>query len=305
MPRHLLVDDDLSPHEQEAVLDEAARMKKDRFTAAPLTGPRSVAVLVTAASTRGLVILETAVAELGGHPVIVHAPNAADRNESPTDLAAAISRHVSAVVVATPDHHAVERLARAATVPVVNARTDYANPCHALADLLTIRERKGALRGVKLAFVGDGNSVAQSLMLAGAVAGMHIHVASPRGFEPIYQALRRASAVAETTGATVRVGTDPAEAVRGADVVYTDMWESRTLPVEPATRSLVFQPYRVDRRLFALAASDALFLHAMPVRRGEEVDADVVDGPRSAVLDQADNRLHAVKAALSFLLGAS
>ncbi len=305
MPRHLLVDDDLTPQEQEAVLDEADRMRKDRFAVRPLEGPRSVALLLTAATTRGRVIAEAAVAELGGHPVVVDAHNPADRAESPGDMAAAISRHVEAILVASPDHQAVERLARTSTVPVVNVRTDYAHPCHALADLQTIRQRKGALRGVKLAFVGDGNSVAQSLMLAGALAGMRVHVASPLGFEPIYQALRRATAIAQTTGARVHVGTDPAEAVRDADVVYTDMWESRTLPIEPATRSLVFQPYRVDRRLVDLAADDALFLHAMPIRRGEEVDTEVVDGPRSAVFDQADNRLHAVKAVLAFLLGAS
>lgn len=305
MPRHLLVDDDLSATEQEAVLDEADRMKKDRFAARPLQGPRAVAVLATGAPTRALVSIETAVAELGGHPVVVNATTVTDRGESPGDLAAAISRQVAAIMVGNPDHSYVERVARSSAVPVVNARSDYAQPCQALADLMTIRQRRGGLSGVKLAYVGDGNSVAQSLMLAGALAGMRVSVASPVGFEPIYQVLRRATAVAARTGGRVEVGTDPAEAVRGADVVYTDMWESRSLPVEAAPRSLVFKPYRVDERLMSLAADDALFMHALPIRRGEEVDDSVADGPYSAVLDQAENRLHVHKAVLAFLLAAS
>jgi ornithine carbamoyltransferase len=187
-------------------------------------------------------------------------------------------------------------------VPVVNALTDFAHPCQALADLQTIRERKGRLTGLTLAYVGDGNNMAHSLMLAGSLAGMRVHVASPPGFEPLDQVVRHANEIGESSGGEALVMHDPVEAVGDADVLYTDVWASMGQESESGSRALVFSRYQVDDRLVAAAKADALVLHCLPAHRGEEIAAGVIDGPQSAVFDQAENRLHAQKALLAFLL---
>jgi ornithine carbamoyltransferase len=303
MTRHFLVDDDLTPAEQQAILDEADRMKKDPFTARPLEGPRSVAVVFEKPSTRTRLSFDAGIAQLGGHPIIIDANSTQlGRGETIEDTAQVLSRYVAAIVIRTFGQDRIEALADAADVPVVNALTDYAHPCQALADLQTIREKKGGLDGLTLAYLGDGNNMAHSLMLAGAMAGMHVRVASPPGFEPISQVVRRASEIGERTGGSASVTTDPLAAARGADVLYTDVWASMGQEGEAESRLLVFRPYALDERAVEAAADDVIVMHCLPAHRGEEIAASVMDGPHSIVFDQAENRLHAQKALLAFLL---
>jgi ornithine carbamoyltransferase len=301
--RHFLIDDDLTAAEQEAVLDEAARMKKDRFGHQPLAGPQSVAVIFEKPSTRTRLSFDAGIAELGGHPIIIDASTTQlGRGETIEDTAQVLSRYVAAIVIRTFGQDRIEGLAAAARVPVVNALTDLAHPCQALADLLTIRERKGGLSGVRLTYVGDGNNMAHSLLLAGALAGMHVRVASPVGYLPLDEVVRRADEIAAGTGGSAAVGTDPADAARDADVLYTDVWASMGQESQAASRISVFEPYRLDERLVELARDDVIVLHCLPAHRGEEISAGVIDGRHSAVWDQAENRLHAQKALLAFLL---
>jgi ornithine carbamoyltransferase len=304
-PRHFLVDDDITSEEQAQILDEADRMKKDPFSAQPLAGPKSVAVIFEKPSTRTRLSFDAGIAELGGHPIIIDARSTQlGRGETVEDTAQVLSRYVSAIVIRTFGQDRIEALAEASSVPVVNALTDYAHPCQALADLQTIREKKGALSGLTLAYLGDGNNMAHSLLLAGALAGMHVRVASPPGFEPIEQVVRRGREIAETTGASVTVTNDALDAANGADVLYTDVWASMGQEGVAADRGLVFRPYVLDSRLVAAADPDVIVMHCLPAHRGQEIAADVMDGPHSVVFDQAENRLHAQKALLSFLLGA-
>jgi len=302
-PRHFLVDDDITAQEQSLILDEADRMKKDPYAARPLEGPQSVAVVFEKPSTRTRLSFDAGIAELGGHPIIIDANSTQlGRGETIEDTAQVLSRYVAAIVIRTFGQDRIEHLAEAASVPVVNALTDYAHPCQALADLQTIREKKGGLSGLTLAYLGDGNNMAHSLMLAGALAGMHVRVASPPGFEPIDQVVRRATEIGERSGGTATVTNDALEAADGADVLYTDVWASMGQEAEAASRLLVFQPYALDARALQAADDDVIVLHCLPAHRGEEVAAEVIDGPHSVVFDQAENRLHAQKALLAFLL---
>jgi ornithine carbamoyltransferase len=301
--RHFLVDDDLTAAEQMAVLDEADRMKKDRFAAHPLSGPRSVAVVFEKPSTRTRLSFEIGIAELGGHPVILDARSTQlGRGETIEDTAQVLSRYVDAIVIRTFGQERIEALAAAATVPVVNALTDYAHPCQALADLQTIREHKGALAGLTLTYLGDGNNMAHSLLLAGAIAGMNVKVGSPEGFQPLPEVVARADRIAAASGGSVAVTSDPSEAAADADVLYTDVWASMGQEAEAASRLDVFRPYAVDERAVAAASPDVVVMHCLPAHRGEEIAAAVIDGPASIVFDQAENRLHAQKALLSFLI---
>jgi ornithine carbamoyltransferase len=303
MPRHFLVDDDLSAAEQSAVLDSADRMKKDRFAYRPLAGPRSVAVVFEKPSTRTRLSFEVGIAELGGHPVILDARSTQlGRGETIEDTARVLSRYVDAIVIRTFGQDRIDALAAASDVPVVNALTDYAHPCQALADLQTIREHKGRLAGLTLAYLGDGNNMAHSLLLAGAMAGMHVRVGAPKEFEPLSQVLRRAGELAATHGGSVAVTNDPLEAAAGADVLYTDVWASMGQEDEAAERVKPLRPYAIDERIVAAAAPDVVVMHCLPAHRGEEIAAAVIDGPASIVFDQAENRLHAQKALLAFLL---
>jgi ornithine carbamoyltransferase len=304
--RHLLRDDDLTPAEQGEVLDLADALKAAPFARRPLEGPRAVAVLFDKPSTRTRLSFEAGIAQLGGHPIIIDSRTTQlGRGETIEDTAEVLSRYVAAIVIRTFGQDRIEGLAGASSVPVVNALTDYAHPCQALADLQTIRERKGGLAGVTLAYVGDGNNMSHSLLLAGAIAGMNVRVASPPGFEPIDQIVRRAREIADAHGGSVLVTNDALDAAESADVLYTDVWASMGQEGEASSRILIFRPYALDARLVAAAHPDVIVMHCLPAHRGEEIAAEVIDGPHSVVFDQAENRLHAQKALLSFLLGSS
>ncbi|WP_018635620.1 ornithine carbamoyltransferase [Parafrankia elaeagni] len=307
--RHFLLDTDLTSSEQAALLDLADQLKATRRQRGsglrPLDG-RSVALIFEKPSTRTRLSFDVAVAELGGHPIVIDsASTQLGRGETIEDTAAVLSRYVDAIVIRTFEQSRVERMAAAATVPVVNALSDHAHPCQALADLQTIRELRGRLAGLTLAYLGDGNNVAHSLMLAGALAGMRVHVASPPGYEPIGQVVRQANEIGAVTGGEALVMHDAHEAAADADVLYTDVWASMGQDGESETRALVFQPYRLDEKAVEAAQPDAIVMHCLPAHRDVEISAGVLDGPRSVVFDQAENRLHAQKALLSFLLGES
>ncbi len=306
MPRHFLIDDDLSPTELEAVLDDADRRKKDPYADQPLAGPRSVAVIFEKPSTRTRLSFEAGIAQLGGHPIILDARSTQlGRGETIEDTAAVLSRYVSAIVLRTFGQDRIEALAAAAGVPVVNALTDLAHPCQALADLQTIRESKGTLAGLTLTYVGDGNNMAHSLLLAGASAGLHVRVAAPVGFQPDPAVVERAVAIGAGTGGSATVGTDPLAAAERADVLYTDVWASMGQEADAKRTALVFAAYTLDERLVDAAAPDVIVMHCLPAHRGEEITAAVIDGPHSVVFDQAENRLPAQKALLAFLLAES
>jgi ornithine carbamoyltransferase len=302
-PRHFLVDDDLSAPEQTAVLDLADQMKRDRFGSRPLAGPRSIAVVFEKPSTRTRLSFEIGIAELGGHPVILDAQSTQlGRGETIEDTARVMSRYVDAIVIRTFGQDRIEALAAASGVPVVNALTDYAHPCQALADLQTIREHKGTLAGLTLTYLGDGNNMAHSLLLAGAIAGMHVRVGAPPGFEPLHEVMLRAGELAHAHGGSVAVTNDPLAAASEADVLYTDVWASMGQESEAAGRLDAFRPYAIDEHIVAAAAKDVVVMHCLPAHRGEEIAAAVIDGPASIVFDQAENRLHAQKALLAFLI---
>ncbi|TDC27102.1 ornithine carbamoyltransferase [Micromonospora sp. 15K316] len=306
MTRHFLRDDDLSPAEQEMVLRLAARMKADRFGYQPLTGPRSVAVLFDKQSLRTRTSFDVGIAELGGHPLIVDTQSTHfGRGETLADAARVLSRYVAAIVLRTYGDERIAEVATGASVPVVNALTDGFHPCQLLADLLTVRERFGGTAGRTLTYLGDAaNNMANSYLLAGATAGLHVRVAGPAGFTPDPALVARAAEIATGTGGSVSVLTDPAEAVKGADVVATDTWTSMGQEGDGLDRNTPFLPYQVNAELLAQAAPGAIVLHCLPAHRGEEITDEVLDGPQSAVFDQAENRLHAQKALLMFLIQA-
>jgi ornithine carbamoyltransferase len=305
--RHFLLDTDLSSAEQAEVLDLADRLKAERAAGLagdrPLAG-RSVAMVFEKPSTRTRVSFEVGIAELGGTPLAVDATAThLGRGEPLEDTAKVFSRYVHAIVMRTYGQERLEQIAGAATVPVVNALSDYAHPCQALADLQTVREKKGTLAGLTLAYVGDGNNVAHSLLLAGAMAGVRVHVATPPGFEPFEQVVRHANEIGAHTGGEALVLHDVHEAAQGADVLYTDVWASMGRDAERAGRALVFQPYQLDEKVVEAAKDDVIVMHCLPAHRDEEIAASVLDGPRSVVFDQAENRLHAQKALMTFLAG--
>jgi ornithine carbamoyltransferase len=305
MVRHLLRDDDLSPDEQRAVLDLADELKSDRFGRKPLAGPRPVAVLFDKSSTRTRVSFEVGIAQLGGHPLVMDAgASQLGRGETIADTARVLSRYVDAVVWRTGGQHRIEEMAAASSVPVVNALTDRFHPCQVLADLQTIRERHGRLAGLTLVYLGDGaNNMAHSLLLGGVTAGLHVRVAAPDGFTPDPDVLRDAKARAEETGGSVALLVDPVAAVAGADVVVTDTWVSMGQEDDGQDRRAPFLPFQVNAALLARANPGAIVLHCLPAHRGDEITDEVIDGPASAVWDEAENRLHAQKALLVWLLG--
>jgi ornithine carbamoyltransferase len=303
MVRHYLSVDDLSDRELAVVLDLAAKMKADRSLDADALVGASVALVFEKASTRTRVSFEVGVAQLGGYPLPLSSGDLQlGRGETIEDTGRVLSRYVDAIVLRTFEQERLEVLAGAATVPVVNSLSDFEHPCQALADLLTISERRGELAGTVLTYVGDGNNVAHSLLLAGAKAAMTVRVATPAGFAPIPQVVERATEIARATGGAVEVGTDPVAAASGAHVLYTDVWASMGQEAEAEERRLVFQPYQLDQRLIDAADPDVLVMHCLPAHRGEEITAAVIDGPSSAVWDQAENRRHAQKALLAWLL---
>ncbi|QUX24546.1 MULTISPECIES: ornithine carbamoyltransferase [Nocardiopsis] len=304
MTRHFLRDDDLSPAEQARVLDLADAMKKDRFAHRPLAGPRTVALLFDKPSTRTRLSFSVGVADLGGAPLVLDSGSTQmGRGEPLADTARVLQRQVAAVVWRTFAQADLETLAADITVPVVNALTDEFHPCQILADLQTVREHKGALAGLTLAYLGDGaNNMAHSYLLGGATAGLHVRVAAPDGYHPDPRVLARAAEIARTTGGSVSVTTDPREAAAGADVLATDTWVSMGQEAEAADREAPFRPYIVDEDLLSAADPGAIVLHCLPAYRGKEISAGVIDGPQSVVWDEAENRRHAQKALLAFLL---
>ncbi|HEX2176110.1 MAG TPA: ornithine carbamoyltransferase [Nocardioidaceae bacterium] len=304
MIRHFLRDDDLAPAEQAEVLELAVRLRHNRFGEQPLSGPRAVAVLFDKPTLRTQVSFSTGIAQLGGYPLVVDSRLAQiGTRESIADTARVLGRQVAAVVWRTYDQSRIEEMAQYAGVPVVNALTDQFHPCQLLADLMTVRQHCGGTAGVTLAYVGDGaNNMAHSYLLAGATAGMHIRIGCPDGYRPDEAVVAKAVARAEATGGSVTVVDDPAEAVRDAKAVATDTWVSMGQEDEKAEREKPFLRYAVTAELLGHAADEVGVLHCLPAYRGKEITADVLDGPRSLVWAQAENRLHAQKALLVWLL---
>jgi ornithine carbamoyltransferase len=307
MNRHLLRDDDLTPDEQREVLDLADAMKADRFAHRPLEGPRAVAVLFDKPSTRTRISFEVGIGQLGGTPLIVDAQaSQLGRGETIGDTARVLSRYVDAIVWRTGDQSRIEEMAAGASVPVVNALTDQFHPCQVLADLQTIRERFGRLAGLTLTYLGDGaNNMAHSLLLGGATAGLHVRICAPEGFQPEAGVVRDAKNRASDTGGVVDVIADPNAAVDGADVLVTDTWISMGQEADGLDRQAPFRPLQVNAALLERAAPGAIVLHCLPAHRGDEITDEVLDGPASAVWDEAENRLHAQKALLTWLLARS
>ena len=303
MPRHFLRDDDLTPAEQAEVLDLATAMKADRHTFLPLAGPKAVALLFDKPSLRTRVSFTVGVAELGGLPLEIDtAKTQMGRGETIADTARVLTRQVAAVMWRTSGQQRIEELAQAATVPVINGLTDEFHPCQILADLQTVAERLGSPARRTLTFVGDGaNNMAHSYLLGGTTAGMHVRVAAPHGYQPDPAIVARAQEIAARTGGSAAVLDDPAIAAKGANVLATDVWVSMGQADAPE-RKAALAPYQVNDELVGLAAPDAIVLHCLPAHRGEEITAQVIDGPASVVWDQAENRLHAQKALLAWLL---
>ena len=304
MIRHFLRDDDLTPDEQSDVLVLAAELKRDPLSRRPLEGPRGVAVIFDKNSTRTRFSFEMGIAQLGGHAVVVDGRSTQlGRDETLADTGRVLSRYVDAIVWRTFGQQRLDEMASAATVPVLNALSDDFHPCQVLADLQTIAERKGGLRGLRLTYLGDGaNNMAHSLMLGGATAGVHVTVAAPAGFTPHPRFVAAAEARGHETGASVTVITDPQAAASGADVLVTDTWTSMGQEDDGLDRVGPFRPFQVNAGLLARADSEALVLHCLPAHRGDEITDEVIDGPHSAVWDEAENRLHAQKALLVWLL---
>lgn len=302
--RHFLRDDDLTPAEQAEVLALAAELKKDPLSRRPLEGPRGVAVIFDKNSTRTRFSFEMGIAQLGGHAVVVDGRTTQlGRDETLEDTGRVLSRFVDAIVWRTFGQDRLTAMASTATVPVVNALSDDFHPCQVLADLQTLAERKGALGGLRMAYFGDGaNNMAHSLMIGGVTAGVHVTIAAPAGFGPDARFVAAAESRAAETGVSVTVTTDPQAAARGADVLVTDTWTSMGQENDGLDRVGPFRPFQINAALLDSADSDAVVLHCLPAHRGYEITDEVIDGPHSAVWDEAENRLHAQKALLVWLL---
>lgn len=304
MTRHFLRDDDLSPEEQAEVLALAAELKRTPFARRPLEGPRGVAVIFEKNSTRTRFSFEMGIAQLGGHAVVVDGRSTQlGREETLEDTGAVLSRYVDAIVWRTFAQERLTAMASGASVPIVNALSDEFHPCQVLADLQTLAEWKGGLKGLRLSYFGDGaNNMAHSLMLGGVTAGVHVTIAAPRGFEPHPMFVAAAETRAHQSGATVTLTDDPNAAADGADVLVTDTWTSMGQENDGLDRVRPFRPFQLNSALLARADSEAVVLHCLPAHRGHEITDEVIDGPRSAVWDEAENRLHAQKALLAWLL---
>lgn len=302
--RHLLRDDDLTPDEQSEVLALAAKMKAAPYDSKPLAGPRTVAMIFDKPTLRTQASFCAGVAELGGFPLLVDGRLAGiGERESVADVARIVGRQASAIVWRTFAQAQLEEMAAFAGVPVVNALTDQFHPCQLLADLQTVQERKGALAGLTVAFLGDGAcNMGNSWVLAGATAGMHVRVGSPAGYEPDAACVARAREIATLTGGSVVLDQDPSRTVAGADVVVTDTWISMGKEDEAASRTATFGAWSVTTQLMSGAKPDAIVLHCLPAYRGKEIAAEVIDGPQSVVWDEAENRRHAQKAIVTWLL---
>lgn len=304
MTRHFLKDTDLSSTELAEVLDLAAELKADPYSRTPLAGPQTAAIIFDKTSTRTRVSFAAGIAALGGQPLIINPGEAQlGHKESIADTAQVMARMVSAIIWRTYAQAGLEEMAAHSTVPVINALSDDFHPCQILADLVTIREHRGTLAGLTMSYFGDGaNNMANSYALGGANAGMHVRIAAPADYQPDEAIVTEANALAATTGGSLTVTDDPVAAAYGADVLITDTWVS--MGQDSAGRdddASPFVKYQVTQELMD-SGNDAMFLHCLPAYRGKEVTAEVIDGPASAVFDEAENRLHAQKALLTFLL---
>jgi ornithine carbamoyltransferase len=294
---------DFTPQDIRHFLDVARDLKAHPAVYAAALKGKTLALIFEKPSLRTRVTFDVGIQQLGGFSVYLSpAEINLGKRESVYDVAKNLERMVQGIMIRTFAHDIVERMAEFASIPVVNGLTDYSHPCQAMADFMTLEEIKGRLAGIKLAFVGDGNNVAHSLMFVGAQVGAHVAVATPEGFEPAADAVEWARERARQTGGSCTLTHDPAEAVSGADAVYTDVWASMGQESEAAERKRIFLPYRVDAALFARARPDASFLHCLPAHRGDEVTDEVIDSPRSVVFQEAENRLHAQKAILLELM---
>ena len=306
--RHMLRDDDVNHEEQKQILELGMKFRENRFHHRPFEGPQGVAVLFDKPSTRTRSSFSIGVAELGGYPLVIDKSGSQlGRGEPISDTTEVLTRMAYAIVWRTFEQSRIEEMASVATVPVVNALTDEFHPCQVLADFLTLAQFKGgvdALEGMSIAYLGDAaNNMANSYLLAGAVAGMHVAVAGPNGYLPDEAIVQDAEAIAATTGGSILVTTNPLEAVAGADCVFTDTWVSMGEESQYAVRSKPFWPYQVNEKLMGYAKPDVLFQHCLPAYRGKEVTAEDINGPQSVVWDEAENRLHAQKALLTWLIG--
>ena len=303
MTRHFLKDDDITPQEQAEIIERAIAMKADRFAERPFVGPQTVAVIFDKTSTRTRVSFAVGISDLGGVPLIIDTGvSQLGKKESVADTARVLDRQVAQIVWRTYAQAGLEEMAANSKVPVINALSDEWHPCQLLADLMTIRERFGKTQGLKIAYVGDGaNNMASSYLVACAMAGMSVAVASPSGYDPSEKAVSRAREIAAFQGGQISVTIDPKEAVSGANVVVTDTWISMGMESEAEGRKRDFAGFGVTSELMASAADDAIFLHCLPAYRGFEVEAEVIDGPQSAIWDEAENRLHAQKALMAWL----
>jgi len=304
--KHLLSLLELSTDEITQLIDVAIGLKKMQKQGEPhqyLKG-KTLAMIFEKSSTRTRVSFEVGMNQLGGHALFLSRNDIQlGRGETVQDTAKTLSRYVDGIMIRAYEHKAVEELADNAGVPVINALTNDHHPCQALADLMTLYEVKGTYAGQKLAYVGDGNNVAHSLMIACAKLGVDCSIASPEGYEPKKEITQLALDIANETGATIEVLNDPQAAVNGADAVYTDVWTSMGWEEEQEIRLNAFQPYQVNSELMSIAKNDAIFLHCLPAKRGEEVTAEVIDGPQSLVFEEAENRLHVQKALMVALMG--
>ncbi|MFM6971539.1 MAG: ornithine carbamoyltransferase [Rhodoluna sp.] len=303
MVRHFLKDDDITPAEQKEIIRRAIELKKSPYSKRPFEGPKTVALIFDKTSTRTRVSFAVGVSDLGGAPLIIDSQSSQmGGKESVADTARVLGRQVAQIVWRTYAQAGLEEMAEHAGVPVINSLSDDYHPCQILADLMTIQEHKGSLAGLKLAYVGDaGNNMANSFLVGGATAGMHVSVAGPADYLPDSKIVARAELIAEKTGGSISVFGEPNAAVKDADVVVTDTWISMGKEDEKEGRIKSFTDFTVDKELMSRAKSDAIFMHCLPAYRGYEVTADVLDGPSSVIWDEAENRLHAQKALMVWL----
>ncbi len=303
MVRHFLKDDDISSAEQAEIIRRAIELKKSPYSARPYAGPKTVALIFDKTSTRTRVSFAVGVADLGGVPLIIDSQTSQmGGKESVADTARVLDRQVAAIVWRTYAHSGLEEMAANSNVPVINSLSDDYHPCQLLADLLTIHEHKGKLAGLKVAYVGDAaNNMANSYLIACALAGMNVAMASPAQYSPDPSVVERAKSIAAATGGSISLSQQPAEAVANADVVVTDTWISMGQEAEKAKRIQEFAGFTVDAALMSQANADAIFMHCLPAYRGYEVSADVLDGPQSVIWDEAENRLHSQKALMAWL----
>lgn len=303
MTKHFLKDDDITPSEQVQIIDSAIKLKADRFSKRPFAGPQTVAVIFDKTSTRTRVSFAVGIAELGGIPLIIDSGvSQLGKKESVADTARVLERQVAQIIWRTYSQAGLDEMAANSSVPVINALSDSWHPCQLLADLMTIKECFGKTEGLKLAYVGDANNnMANSYLVACAMAGMDVSIAAPEGYGPDSAVLDRAREIAAIQGGKISSSNDPVEAVAGAQVVVTDTWVSMGMEDQAQERALVFQAFTVDSALMSGAEKDAIFLHCLPAYRGFEVSADVIDGSQSRVWQEAENRLHAQKALMVWL----